>query len=119
MLKDVRMTKQRLALQKANNSLKTENAFLKTIIQGSRDAIFLADTDALFTFVNQAASELTGYTRDALLQMRIPDLHAADDLHAFNQFFNRIIEGKSLTSRADILRKNGTKIPIEFNNSCV
>ena len=48
--------------------------------------------------------------------MKIPDLHENTDLAAYNEFHDTIIEGEPALTEAPLLRKDGTKIPVEFNN---
>ena len=91
----------------------------RTIFEGSRDAIFLSDTGSRFTAVNSAACDLTGYSRDELLAMRIPDLHEGIDLRAYQASHDRIFAGEEIVSEAKILRNDGTKVDAEFNNRCV
>jgi PAS domain S-box-containing protein len=69
--------------------------------------------------VNRAACDLTGYSKDKLLKMRIPDLHEEVDLAAYKQFRDRILKGESILSEAKIKRKDGTKVDTEFSNSRV
>jgi PAS domain S-box-containing protein len=88
----------------------------RTIFEDSRDAIFIAAEDSRFVTVNEAASVLTGYSREELKKMTIPDLHEEEDMHAYRQFFRRIMSGEQITSEAKILRKNGTKVETEFSN---
>lgn len=101
----------------------TEEALRKAIklqealFEGSRDGIFISDAESNFVAVNSAASELTGYNKEELLQMGIPDLHDEPDLKAFHQFHSRIMNGEKILSRAKILRKDGEKIDVEFSNS--
>lgn len=87
------------------------------IIEGSRDAIFISDEDSRFVRVNSAACELTGYSADELLRMRIPDLHEDVDLHAYRSCHAAIMAGEPAITEADVLRKDGTKVSVEFNNS--
>lgn len=86
------------------------------IFEGSRDAIFISDTDAKFIDVNEAATELTGYSRDDLLSMRIPDLHDEPDLDAYQEYHDRILSGEPATTEAKIQRGDGSKVPVEFSN---
>lgn len=97
---------------------KNEERFL-AIFEGSRDALFITDQQAHFVAVNQAACKLTGYSREELLQMRIPDLHEEADLEAYKQYFHRILRGESILSEAKILRKDGQKIDVEFSNNII
>ena len=101
---------------RAKEDLSRALAWQEEIVQGSRDAIFISDVDSRFTAVNRAASELTGYSRDELLTMRIGDLHEDVDLHAYNAFHDRILAGDDMVSSAQIRRKDGRKVEAEFNS---
>ena len=89
---------------------------LEAIVEGSRDAIFLSDEWSRFVRVNSAACELTGYSKEELLAMRIPDLHEEVDLDAYRIHHASIMAGQDALTEAEILRKDGTKVPAEFNN---
>ncbi len=97
-------------------ALKEVAEWHETVFEGSRDAIFISDEGSRLVSVNQAAEELTGYARDELLAMRIPDLHEDVDLEAYRVYHDRIMAGESALTEAPILRKDGTKVEVEFNN---
>ncbi|MFB0524021.1 MAG: PAS domain S-box protein [Phycisphaerae bacterium] len=105
--------------KQAEEKLSQALVWQKAIFEGSRDAVFITDEDSRFVAVNRAACELTGYLRDELLRMRIPDLHEPEDLTAYNLYHDRIMEGEEIVSEAKILRKDGTKVDTEFNNRCI
>ena len=90
--------------------------WLREILEGCRDAIFLADEQAAFVHVNQAACDLSGYGRDELLRMRIPDLHEEEDLGAFREHFAALLDGGSRITEALLRRKDGTRVLVEFSN---
>ena len=94
-------------------------AWQQAIFEGSRDAVFISDERARFTAVNSAAERLTGYSREELLAMSIPDLHDAADLRAFETFHARILAGEEVLSEAPVRRRDGTKVDIEFSNSSI
>ncbi len=89
------------------------------LFEGSRDAIFLSDAQSRFLAVNRAACELTGYSRDELLAMSIPDLHEDVDLVAYRGYHARILGGEEALTQAAILRKDGSKVEAEFSNRAV
>jgi PAS domain S-box-containing protein len=89
----------------------------EAIFEGSRDAIFICDEDSRFIAVNRAATELTGYSREELLRMRIPDLHEDVDLEAYRSFHALIMAGQGGLDEAMLLRKDRTKVPTEFSNT--
>jgi len=105
--------------KRAEASLKQALNWQQTIFEGSRDAIFISDQDSRFVAVNNAACDLTGYSREQLLKMRIPDIHDLPDLDAYKMYHQRIFGGEEILSEAKILRSDSAKIDIEFNNRCV
>ncbi|MGA9405881.1 MAG: PAS domain S-box protein, partial [Bacteroidota bacterium] len=96
--------------------LKQALEWQEAIFEGSRDSIFISDQSSQFVAVNSAACELTGYSREQLLKMRIPDLHDQPDLVAYKTYSHKIFDGEEIMSEAKILRHNGSKVDTEFNN---
>lgn len=105
--------------KRAEESLKQALDWQEALFEGSRDAIFVSDENSRFVAVNDAASILTGYSREQLLTMTIPDLHDHPDLQAYSAFHRRIVEGEDLLTEARILRGDGVKVDTEFNNKRV
>jgi len=103
-------------VQERTGRLNRSLAWREAIFEGSRDAIFIAGADARFIETNQAAVALTGYTRDELLTMRIPDLHENEDREAYVQHFGRIMGGEEALTEARTRRKDGTRVDTEFSN---
>jgi len=97
-------------------ALETEREWNEALVEGARDAILISDRDGNLTRVNDAATDLTGYGREELLSMRIPDLHEAEDLDAYEEYHDRILEGEAVTTEAKLLRADGSKVDVEFNN---
>jgi two-component system cell cycle sensor histidine kinase/response regulator CckA len=91
----------------------------KAIFEGSRDAIFISDEESRFIAVNRAACDLTGYSREELLKLRIPDLHDEMDLDAYRRYHDTIMAGRDTLSEAVLRRKDATKVAAEFSNSCI
>lgn len=109
-----------VTIQKRSESeLKQASEWQEAVFEGSLDAIFISDRDARLIAVNNAACDLTGYSREHLLTMSIPDLHEENDLEAFKKHNKRIFSGEKVLSEAKILRQDGIKIDTEFNNSCI
>ena len=100
-------------------ALKHASDWQQSIIEGSIDAIFISDEDSCLVAVNNAACDLTGYSKEQLLKMRIPELHDEPDLEVYRKYHKRIFKGEKILSEAKILRKDGIKVDAEFNNSCI
>jgi PAS domain S-box-containing protein len=102
--------------KRAEQGLRSALEWQETMFDGSRDAIFVSDVDSRFVVVNRAACELTGFSREELLTMRIPDLHEDVDLEAYRTYHDGIMAGQELVSEAKILRRDGAKLDAEFSN---
>lgn len=102
--------------KRADETLRKREELFKKIFDGSRDAIFLVEPNTRFLEVNQAACELTGYSRGELLCMSIPDLHDEEDLLAFRRYFDSMTSGVGVIFEALIRRKDGTKVLAEFSS---
>jgi PAS domain S-box-containing protein len=100
----------------AKQKLKKPYDWHEEIFENVREAVFVSDFNSRFIMVNQAACQLTGYSKKELLQMRIPDLHAQQDLQAYLLYHDRIMNGEEALTEAKILRKDGSKVYVEFNN---
>jgi PAS domain S-box-containing protein len=98
-------------------SLRQANDWQQKIFEGSLDAIFISDKNSGLVAVNSAACDLTGYSKEQLLKMRIPDLHDDLDLEAYWKYHARIFKGEKILSEAKLLRPDGIKVDAEFNNS--
>jgi PAS domain S-box-containing protein len=97
-------------------AVREREAWFQDIFESSREAIFLVNESAGFVECNAAASELTGYSREELISMRIPDLHDEADLEAFRNYFDSIMGGEDVVSEAFVRRKDGMKALVEFSN---
>ena len=98
-------------------ALKQAHDWQQKIFEGSLDAIFISDENSCLVAVNNAACKLTGYSKEQLLKMRIPDLHDDQDLNAYRKYHDRIFKGEKILSEAKIMRRDGIKVDSEFNNS--
>jgi PAS domain S-box-containing protein len=105
--------------KKAEENIQRALEWQEAIFEGSRDAVFISDNESRFVAVNKAACELTGYPKEELLKMRIPDLHEETDLEAYRRFHDRIMGGEEILSEAKILRKDGSKVDTEFSNTLI
>lgn len=98
---------------------RSQQEWREAIFEGSRDAVFITDPDAAIVDVNAAAAELTGYEREELLSMRIPDLHEEMDMDAYREYNDRILAVESMTTEAQVLRADGSNVHVEFSNRSV
>ena len=73
-------------------------------------AVFVADEHMRYIAVNVYACELLGYTRDELLQLRVPDVSGNGAEHEFAEF---LANGRQ-AGTIELRRKDGTTFEFEY-----
>ena len=102
--------------KKAESALRLAEERLRIIFEESRDAIFIASAASKIVEVNRAATVMTGYAREELLGMSLPDLHHAVDLEVYQEYFKRVMAGEATTNETKVVRKDGLSVDAEFSN---
>ncbi|MDI6451849.1 PAS domain S-box protein [Anaerobaca lacustris] len=87
---------------------------LQTVFDDTLSAAFISDDQMRLVAVNRAAAEFTGYAREELLAMRVPDLHEASDRETCEQLHRRVLADDQLSGRISLLRKDRSKVDIDF-----
>lgn len=96
----------------ANTTVRTER--LAAIVDRALDAIIIAAPDGRLLSVNDAASKISGYSRDELLAMTIWDLIAPGDLAlAAHELTERLRGGPRRTVSLGLVAKNRGLIHVE------
>ena len=95
------LEKEVLYLKEKAVILKESEERLRYLFNGARDAIFIANSDAHFVDFNDAATVLTGYSKQELSGMSIEDLHDKKELNTFKTLFNQVMAGEAATFEAD------------------
>jgi len=103
--------------KEAKNNLKAAHNRMQSLFEYAPEAIFIADLDGRYTDVNQAASQLLGYTRDELIGKTIIDLIRPEDIPRLTASKSDMALGKADTQEWLLRHKNGTLIPTEVSAS--
>jgi PAS domain S-box-containing protein len=77
-------------------------------------AILVADDEMRYVAANATATELLGYTREELLQRRIPDIAGYPEAEGE---FEAMIAAGELVGRTTVTRKDGTKLSLRHRSS--
>jgi diguanylate cyclase (GGDEF)-like protein/PAS domain S-box-containing protein len=101
----------------AEELLKQSEARIGSVFESAADAMFITDQKGHYQYVNQAATNMLGFGRDALLQMSIADITPAEDLAAVWQEFRQLLAKGNLRSELRLRAENGTLIPVDFQGN--
>ena len=88
--------------------LRDSEQSLRSILDNTPDAVFIARPDGSYEYVNQSAGELVGYAPEELLTMDIGAL-APDGLdESHQQLFKRVVTDGRCFSEIELRRKDGS-----------
>ncbi len=91
----------------------------KTIIQASIDSFWIIDMEGHFLDINDAYCNLTGYSREELLNMSIPDIEAIETKEETAQRIQRIAKTGGARFETRHRRKDGRIIDVEVSNDYI
>ena len=83
-------------------------------VDAASEAIFWMTPDARIVDVNVAACRSLGYTREELLQLRVPDVDAHYDAELWPKHFAELRQRGSMTFESEHRTKDGRLIPVEI-----
>jgi len=102
-------------LRRNEQGLRESEEKYRTLVENSQDIIYIFRDDH-FLVLNQRGPDLTGYSRDDLMQMRVWDLVHPDDAQRLMQSGMARLRGEQVPLKftARIVTKSGAVIPMEF-----
>jgi PAS domain S-box-containing protein len=93
---------------------------LFAILDTASEGIAMINIQGNFTFVNNAACQISGYEMDELLKINYFDFFADDKEEAFSLFMQLIFgEVETVTSENQYYRKDGSKIWCRVSGKCI
>lgn len=93
--------------------------FAQAALEKTQDALFWIDRDGGFIDVNEAALQMTGYSRDELLGMKVSDLDPDVNAEIYKRLWEQIQETKRLVLQTRCRRKDRTLFPIEVSANLI
>jgi len=87
-----------------------------TLLEFAPDAFFQGDAKGDFITVNDKAIELTGYSREELLNMNMADLFPPDVIKVDPLRYDLLNNGATIKRERLLRKKSGTEIQVEMNS---
>jgi PAS domain S-box-containing protein len=88
---------------------------LRVLLDQAPDAIFIADNDGRYTYVNDAACRLVGYAPDEMIGCRMADMIPACDIERLGRARAAMLGGATGPGEWTLRRKDGAWVPVEVN----
>ncbi|WP_158253696.1 PAS domain S-box protein [Chromobacterium alticapitis] len=102
-------------LHEKSRALAESQARYQTVLDHAADAVFVADTEGRYVYVNHQACELLAYTQAELLALHIADLTPAQDAAHAAQVLQSLLAGEHITTELMLKRRGGDLVPVEIN----
>ncbi len=97
-----------------NQLIESEKKF-RTITESSADAIFIADKEGKYIYVNNKAVDLLGYTKEELLRFTIADISPKNRIEEYLQIFQQLFITGSSYSQIELVKKDGIYTDTDLN----
>lgn len=96
-------------------ALRESQEHFSDLFENANDLIYIHDLKGRFTSINKNTEQITGYTREEVLQMDFLDVVAPEyaDM-AGKQIVKDIFQGRIPTYGLDIITKFGHRVPLEI-----
>jgi two-component system, cell cycle sensor histidine kinase and response regulator CckA len=84
----------------------------RLLFEEAIDGMFVADFSRRYVSVNQQFSEMTGYSRQELLEMTSMNLVSAEDLARIPISEEKLCQDRYAAAKQSLIRKDGSPIPV-------
>jgi len=97
---------------------KSEESF-RAVAENAYDGMIIAESMGIHIFANKRASEITGYSVEELLKMRMKELAYPDEIQKLSEILKNRMSGKEVPRQYEtaIVHKEGTKVQIEVTGT--
>jgi PAS domain S-box-containing protein len=113
-LKRINAELENLITERSRAMLETELEY-RSVIEQATDSIFISDERGKYLDVNPSACALLGYSKEEFLGMTTHDVLQAEEARNNPPKFAELLNGKKILSRRNLIRKDGTVVPVEIN----
>jgi len=97
--------------KQAEQALRESEARYRGYVDNAPYGVFVSDENGRYLEMNKAAAELTGYTQEELVQLRIADIVAPEFHERARQHFDRVVRTGHSSGNCVFLRKDGSTFP--------
>lgn len=92
--------------------------YYRGLMENAADAIFVLDRNGKCLDANSKAVDLTGYSKEKLIEMRIEELFPASVQQLLTEKLSNTVEkGRCSCDEMSIITKDGKEVPVEISSS--
>lgn len=101
----------------AEQALRVGEERYRTLIEQASDGIFITDAEGNYLDVNRSGCRMLGYARDQLLHMNMSALVPPEEQAVIPLKIDELKRGKTILSERTLIRRDGSRMPVEINAS--
>jgi len=110
-----RLEKSELQRSKAEDALRESEEKYRNLVESTLDLIFVVNEQGNYTYVNPRFEIVTGYAAPELVGNPFTDVVAPEYIESTIERFKKGIRGQDTPPyEAELLHKNGERVPVEF-----
>ena len=106
-------------VEERTRELNKSELFLSSLFDYANDGIMIMDGDGKILKVNQKVCDIHGFNADALIGTNIKLLETQENLQAYMDRMERILNGEALLFETRHYRRDGTKISLEISSKAI
>jgi PAS domain S-box-containing protein len=89
------------------------------ILESAIDSMFIHDAKGKFVYVNEAAAQSHGYTKEELLKTNLRKLNVQESSELFDKHIRKVLKEGDAVCEIEHYRKDGSILPLEINTRAV
>ncbi len=105
--------------KEAERALRESEEKYRLLAENAKELIFTCDLQGVFTYVNAAGVQCSGYSKEELLRMSVLDVLPSEEHEKFTKGMARRLQGDLTTFffESQFISKDGIRIPLDVNSS--
>ena len=87
----------------------------RTLVEQAADGILMVDGTGRVTLANSRACEMTGYSQEEIMSLSLLDMYLPEEREIGRERVQQMPPGTTLRFQRELLRKDGTRMPIDVS----
>jgi len=106
-------------LKQAEEAMRESEKNFRTVVKNANDGLIIASSTGAHLYANRRASEITGYSVEELLTIRMDELAYPDEIPKLFETLKKRINGEEISRQYEtvIVQKEGKTVPIEITGA--